>query len=303
MTISETMDNNIVPQENTHNPKRDDNGGLIEPNGTRPSDLPCGLFALFDGVVIKDLVSRPELNSQSGVVKHLQGDRLVVELDDFGGSPVAVKPSNLELVETATPIDISARLRDAQSLSREFSETFAVPSAEALAVFPRPSLDMVKVCDGGERFWVAVRSVVDDVITGIVDNDLVGGQAYASYGTLVRFERRHIYRLVVFLEPVREEYKVKRYLGAHAGAREYFLDQIDGPIDEQQLGVPVESVAAVEAWVASTPGALDGTGLTVDDFAVHHLHHLEKFSGNTTYYDNLMNLCVASRIEAFALDD
>ena len=87
MTISETMDNNIVPQENTHNPKRDDNGGLIEPNGTRPSDLPCGLFALFDGVIIKDLVSRPELNSQSGVVKHLQGDRLVVETDARCATP------------------------------------------------------------------------------------------------------------------------------------------------------------------------------------------------------------------------
>jgi len=278
----------------------------IEPSGTNQCLL--NGIGIGDGVVIQGLVKRPELNSQSGVVKALSQElgRVVVELDEGdGGAPAAVKvkPSNVEVAEEATPLDLASLLLDAQAQALAHPDTFAAPSASALALLPRPGIDLVKVCDGMERFWVLVRSVDGDRVTGRVDNELVGGQAYANHGSVISFEKRHIYRLMVYLEPLEEAWKTARYLGQHEAAQSYFKEQIDGDVPEG-LGVPVESVAEVERWFAANPDALAGTGLAVDDVACHHLYPRSKVpNGDSMYYDNLMNLCVSTRVAALALDD
>ena len=120
---------------------------------------------------------------------------------------------------------------------------------------------------------------------------------------MISFEKRHIYRLMVYLEPLEEAWKTARYLGQHEAAKSYFKEQIDGDVPEG-LGVPVESVAEVERWFAANPDALAGTGLAVDDVACHHLYPRSKVpNGDSMYYDNLMNLCVSTRVAALALDD
>ena len=277
----------------------------IEPSGTNANLNGIGIG---DGVVIQGLVKRPELNSQSGVVKALSQElgRVVVELDECdGGAPAAVKvkPSNVEVAEEATPLDLASLLLDAQAQALAHPDTFAAPSASALALLPRPGIDRVKVCDGMERFWVLVRSVDGDRVTGRVDNELLSGQAYANHGSVISFEKRHIYRLMVYLEPLEEAWKTARYLGQHEAAKSYFKEQIEGDVPEG-LGVPVESVAEVERWFAANPDALAGTGLVVDDVACHHLYPRSKVpNGDSMYYDNLMNLCISTRVAALALDD
>ena len=45
-------------------------------------------------------------------------------------------------------------------------------------------------------------------------------------------------------------------------------------------------------------------GLVVDDVACHHLYPRSKVpNGDSMYYDNLMNLCISTRVAALALDD
>ena len=104
----------------------------IETSGTNQCLLDG--IGIGDGVVIQGLVKRPELNSQSGVVKALSQElgRVVVELDEGdGGAPAAVKvkPSNVEVAEEATPLDLASLLLDAQAQALAHPDTFAAPSA------------------------------------------------------------------------------------------------------------------------------------------------------------------------------
>lgn len=62
---------------------------------------------------------------------------------------------------------------DAHTMSLLHPDTFTVPDNKALHKLA-PG-DLVKVCIGGERFWVEVKSVNFDgkYINGIIDNALV----------------------------------------------------------------------------------------------------------------------------------
>jgi hypothetical protein len=87
---------------------------------------------------------------------------------------------------------------DAQAMHEAYPQSFEAPSAaEIAAVVPG---DSVKVCDGGERFWVTVVSgtpaapAFDRVFTGRVDNELISGQSY-NLGSLITFRGFHIYQI------------------------------------------------------------------------------------------------------------
>lgn len=80
---------------------------------------------------------------------------------------------------------------DAQAMARETPDTFEAPGTNELNSIKPGSL--VKVCDGQERFWVIVRGVKGNTISGEVDNELLGGQ-YAL-GELISFEKRNVYQV------------------------------------------------------------------------------------------------------------
>ena len=53
--------------------------------------------------------------------------------------------------------------------------------------------DFVKISRGGERFWVTLNNIVDDVCSGIIDNDLVNTTDHGlNFGDKVHFPRNHI---------------------------------------------------------------------------------------------------------------
>lgn len=280
------------------------NGNLLEPSATKNAFLAeTGGIGLGDGVVIYGLVSRPELNAQSGVVVKHRGDRVIVALDEGDAVTVAVKPKNLETAEEATPLDLSSLLNDAQRMAEAHPDTFEAPSAEALALLPRVD-DVVKVCDARERFWVLVRAVDEDRVTALVINSLLSGQPYARPGSRVSFEKRCIYRMQVFVPvPSSEAVKNARYLGAHEACKAHFRDQIEGDSLDVTMGVPVESVALVEDWFRSNPGQLEGTDLAADDIGIYHIHPPSACGNHPTFYNNLANLSIATRVDSLALDD
>lgn len=52
--------------------------------------------------------------------------------------------------------------------------------------------DIVKVCDGKERFWVVITEVKIIYFIGIVDNNLLNSQEY-DYGSKIAFAKNNIY--------------------------------------------------------------------------------------------------------------
>lgn len=80
--------------------------------------------------------------------------------------------------------------QDAQQLAKEHPDTFEVPYDATLNAIEVG--DVVKVCDGEERFWTVVKGIDGDTITAEVNNNLIGEQPY-NYGDLIQYEHRHIY--------------------------------------------------------------------------------------------------------------
>jgi len=83
---------------------------------------------------------------------------------------------------------------DAQKLHKESPTAFKVPSNKELDQIKKGSV--VKICVGGERFWVSVTKVSGKKITGRVDNDLVNTDAHGlRYNDAVEFEKRNVYSI------------------------------------------------------------------------------------------------------------
>lgn len=82
---------------------------------------------------------------------------------------------------------------DAEFMAKEHPDTFETPEEEVLSALVVG--DVVKVCDGAERFWTVIKEIdFEGTITAEVNNTLVGEQPY-NYGDVVQFERRHIYEV------------------------------------------------------------------------------------------------------------
>lgn len=83
---------------------------------------------------------------------------------------------------------------DAQQLHREFPETFKVPSQEAFNKLAKG--DLVKICAGGERFWVRVETIEGDKVTGHIYSDLGLTERHGMKAQdHIEFEKKHIYMI------------------------------------------------------------------------------------------------------------
>lgn len=84
---------------------------------------------------------------------------------------------------------------DAQEMAANNPATFEAPTqAELDGIKPHQH---VKVCTGGERFWVLVTSVDGDNITGTVANDLVCPENDdLEFEDEISFTKRNVYNIL-----------------------------------------------------------------------------------------------------------
>lgn len=87
-------------------------------------------------------------------------------------------------------------LHNAQLMKELHPTTFFAPSQEDLADITVGSIIKVATVHGSERFWVKVTEVVDGVITGIVDNDLLFTEQHGyKDGDLISFHTCNVYNI------------------------------------------------------------------------------------------------------------
>jgi hypothetical protein len=82
---------------------------------------------------------------------------------------------------------------NAQEIHKAFPGTFEVPSNEELNAVVTG--DFVKICHMEERFWVKVVSVIDSLVVGTVENELI--TSTLKYGETVTFTLDNIYSVTV----------------------------------------------------------------------------------------------------------
>lgn len=81
---------------------------------------------------------------------------------------------------------------DAQQMHQDFPELLKVPSQDRLDKLA-PG-DLVKVCADEERFWIRVKTVEAEKVTGTIYSDLVlTGYHGLKANDEIEFEKKHIY--------------------------------------------------------------------------------------------------------------
>ena len=106
---------------------------------------------------------------------------------------------------------------DAQKVKKQHPKTFQAPTLEELnKIHPE---DFIKVCTGGERFWLEVVTVDGEKITGRIDNDLVNGFRHGLFfDDMVEVEKRNVYNIekakpkkcLAIRPPINYKFKFKR---------------------------------------------------------------------------------------------
>lgn len=83
---------------------------------------------------------------------------------------------------------------DYQHLHSELPQTFTVPSQEELdKIIPG---DLVRICVEPERFWVRVKTIEGDKVTGNIYSDMIHTATHGMKANdSIEFEKRHIYRI------------------------------------------------------------------------------------------------------------
>jgi uncharacterized protein YegJ (DUF2314 family) len=81
-------------------------------------------------------------------------------------------------------------LISAQEMQKKHPETFCAPSIEELKTINTGFI--VKVSNGQERFWVKVVKIDKDLITGIIDNNLISTEGY-DCGDTISFTTDKVY--------------------------------------------------------------------------------------------------------------
>jgi len=83
--------------------------------------------------------------------------------------------------------------------------------------------DTVKISNGFERFFVLVRDIKTNTVTGIIQNHLVGTYGY-DYRDQIEFEKSHIYSIHIREEPdeakraaMKNQRRMMRLLGVQPG--------------------------------------------------------------------------------------
>ena len=248
-----------------------------------------------------------------------------------------VDATQLVVTTTSEPLDLCETLVDAQAKANEpldpmFSElppdvlaslppsmlNFEAPPLDALEVLPRKD-DVVKICDGEERFWTLVVAVDGESIEALVLNPLVGDQAFAKPGTRIRFEKRHIYMIEAYLPmPKESDPRVQLPLMNSERAIEHFRAAYREKIGDEKYQklvevapkgyCPVDSKEAVEAWFRAEakkdPSILDGSnGLVADDIGVCIMLPLDQCGGLEHVFMNLGNMILMPRVPAVCMTE
>lgn len=84
----------------------------------------------------------------------------------------------------------------------EDAQTLAILNPITFEALPQKHLnqlriqDMVKISNGGERFWVTIDAICDDEIVGTVDNHLISENLDYNYGDKVRFHKKNVYQII-----------------------------------------------------------------------------------------------------------
>ena len=94
-----------------------------------------------------------------------------------------------------------ARLVNAREMAAAFPETFERPSNKELTNLKEG--DFVKVCVRGERFWVQLIHVTDNLLLGRVDNFLICTHGI-NYGSIIPLHRDAIYDIYNERYPIPE---------------------------------------------------------------------------------------------------
>ena len=82
---------------------------------------------------------------------------------------------------------------DAQEMARKHPDTFKAPTKKELKSIKVG--DFVKVCaNNEERFWVMVKSVEGNQITGTIDNQLICKGHGLKYQDQITFYKKNIYQ-------------------------------------------------------------------------------------------------------------
>ncbi len=84
------------------------------------------------------------------------------------------------------------KFEDAQALSKKY-DSFDAPTESELKKIKTNTF--VKVCTGGERFWVKVTKVKSDTIIGKVDNFLMSDTHDIYYGDEITFKKLNVYAI------------------------------------------------------------------------------------------------------------
>ena len=80
---------------------------------------------------------------------------------------------------------------DAEEMARLHPKAFAYPDTTNLQVG-----ELVKLCNGRERFWVLLTAIDDNSLTGTIDNQLVDETGY-NFGDMISFGKQHVYQVWV----------------------------------------------------------------------------------------------------------
>ncbi|WP_252179475.1 hypothetical protein [Endozoicomonas sp. 4G] len=83
---------------------------------------------------------------------------------------------------------------NAQQQAIDHPETFKAPTPGELAQVRKGSF--VKVCAEPERFWVLVEHVIDGMVQGVIDNDLIFTERHGLVcDQRISFELDKIYQI------------------------------------------------------------------------------------------------------------
>lgn len=86
---------------------------------------------------------------------------------------------------------------DVQKLHKEEPGKFKVPSKSALLRLKKD--DNIKVCLGGEKFWVTICEIEGEEIKGHVNNDLTKTEIHGlALGDPVEVQTCHVYDIIEF---------------------------------------------------------------------------------------------------------
>lgn len=88
-----------------------------------------------------------------------------------------------------------ANFIDAQRMAQEYPDSFQVPTFDELRAVVAG--DHIKVCTGGERFWVQVSKGNGTGFTGIITSDLICGHVHhLKKGDEVSVSPHHVYAII-----------------------------------------------------------------------------------------------------------